>query len=509
MRFTVTDVKSKPENGVSRLKYEYGEEYYTQDSETNETSWESEYKIYEGYSKIPLELLDDWINAVMEYINNYNGKLKQDAAFKVDMRRTNAMYHTLKFINNVQVEESWKDFGMIPEDEIDAWVEAVTEYHNKENIPMPRDEVKNSINEVNSSRNSGTTPFDSNTIGSTPSIPSAIATATSDPCKFPSAIMQAVKTGLTSPLDTLRNMVIKAKQKINAELSIITDDFNTAVGQIMDPVINAIEQQLNNRTSKDDLQSEYISKKHSTIITNMEALLEDDGSQDTPNDSSAQTEEEPLLISNNDKYEIPAWAAKKIAAAMKGRFGHNGVPVQDTITRFNNHKDYFTRVFKNYGVPEQLIVLSIIESNVKNISRETSATAKGMWQFTRLNAQQYGLLKLQLKPGLGENYNKYNNKNYDIVSSYDKRDQLEPSTEAAAKALRGIRKDRPKIYNWLFAAAGYNWGGENVSRAITKAGNGADFWEVWKIMPLETRNYVCLIIGLNQYFGMPTDPLFE
>ena len=277
----------------------------------------------------------------------------------------------------------------------------------------------------------------------------------------------------------------------------------------MDPVINAIEQQLNNRTSKDDLQSEYISKKHSTIITNMEALLEDDGSQDTPNDSSAQTEEEPLLISNNDKYEIPAWAAKKIAAAMKGRFGHNGVPVQDTITRFNNHKDYFTRVFKNYGVPEQLIVLSIIESNVKNISRETSATAKGMWQFTRLNAQQYGLLKLQLKPGLGENYNKYNNKNYDIVSSYDKRDQLEPSTEAAAKALRGIRKDRPKIYNWLFAAAGYNWGGENVSRTITKAGNGADFWEVWKIMPLETRNYVCLIIGLNQYFGMPTDPLFE
>ena len=321
--------------------------------------------------------------------------------------------------------------------------------------------------------------------------------------------MQAVKTGLTSPLDTWKSMVIKAKQKINAELSIITDDFNTAVGQIMDPVINAIDQQLNNRTSKDDLQSEYISKKHSTIITNMEALLEDEGSQDTPNDSSAQTEEEPLLVSNNDKYEIPAWAVKKIAAAMKGRFGHNGVPAQDTISRFNNHKDYFTRVFKNYGVPEQLIVLSIIESNVKNISRETSATAKGMWQFTRLNAQQYGLLKLQLKPGLGANYNKYSNKNYDIVSNYDKRDQLEPSTEAAAKALRDIRKDRPKIYNWLFAAAGFNRGGENVSRAITKAGNCADFREAWKIMPLETRNYICLIIGLNQYFGMSTDPLFE
>ncbi len=509
MRFTITDVKNKPKDRVSGLKYEYEEEYYTKDSETNETTWESEYKIYEGYSKIPLELLDDWIDAVMKYINDYNSKLNQNVTFKVDMSRNNAMYHTLKFINNVQVEDGWKDFGMIPENEIDAWVEAVTEYHNRANIPMPRDEAKNSINDVNSSRNSGTTPFDSDTSGSTPSIPGAIATATSDPCTFPSAIIQAVKTGPTGPLDTMRNLVNGAKQKINVELSISTDDFNTAVGPTMDPVTNAIDQQLNDRTDKDDLQSEYISKKHSTTITNMEALMEDEGSQDTPSDSSTQTEEEPLLVSNNDKYEIPAWAAEKIAAAMKGRFGRNGVPAQDTLTRFNSHKDYFTRVFKNYGVPEQLIVLSIIESNVKNISTENSATAKGMWQFVRLTAQQYGLLKLKLKPGLGENYNKYNSKNYYIVSNYDKRDQMEPSTEAAAKALRDIRKGRPKIYNWLLVAAGYNWGGGSVSRAITKAGNGADFWEVWKIMPLETRNYVCLTIGLNQYFGMPTDPLFE
>ena len=147
MRFTITDVKNKPEDGVSRLEYEYEEEYYTQDSETNDTTWESEYKIYEGYSKIPLELLDDWIDAVMKYINDYNSKLKQDVTFKVDMGRSNAMYHTLKFINNVQVEEGWKDFGMIPENEIDAWVEAVTEYHNRANIPMPRDEAKNSISD--------------------------------------------------------------------------------------------------------------------------------------------------------------------------------------------------------------------------------------------------------------------------------------------------------------------------------------------------------------------------
>lgn len=514
MRYTVTDSRNKPEDGVSKMKYGFTEEYYTLDSETNEYTWESEYKINEQYSKIPLELSEDWLDAVMAYINDYNSKLNQNIKFKVDSGRSNAMYYTHKYINNVQVEEGWKDYGMLSGDEIDAWIDAVAEYHNREGIPMPGDDAKASLDKVNSLRSSLTTMFDSDTSGSTPSIPGAIALATSDPCKFPSAIIQAVKTGPTGPIDQMRNLINGAKQAINVAASISTDDFNTAVGSSMDPVTNTISQQVNGRSDKDNLAYEYFTKKYSTTITNMETVMEADpqetsGGNTTPQGGDNSSNEEPLLVSNNDKHEIPAWAREKITAAMKGRFGKNGVPSQDTISRYNTNKSYFASTFKKYGVPEQMTVLSIIESNVKNISTENSATAKGMWQFIRLTAQQYGLLKLQLKPGLGDNYNKYNSKNYNIVSSYDKRDQIEPATEAAAKLLRDIRKSRKKIYNWLLVAAGYNWGGGSVSKAITKAGNGASFWDVWKLMPLETRNYVCLTIGLNQYLGMSTDPLFE
>ena len=510
MRFTVTDSRNKPKDKVSKMKYGYTEEYYTYDSETNSYAWESEYKIIEKYSKIPSELLEEWLDSVMEYVNEYNKKVIQDVTFKIEQSRTNAMYYTYKYINGVFIEEGWRDFGMIPNKDIDAWVDAVVEYYNKKSIQLPRFKTKNILNEIAKTRNSGTTLFDTDTSGTVPSIPNAIAMSVSDPCKFPSTLMRSVKTGLTGPLDKMRNLISGARKKINVELSISTDDFNTAVGQTMDPVTNTIERQLNDRTDKDDLQSEYISKKHANTITDMKTLLEDDDSQDVnSNDDGNAQGEEAVLVSNNIKHEIPAWAAEKIAAAMKERFGHNAAPSQDILSRFNSHKDYFTKVFKKYGVPEQLIVLSIIESDVKNISTENSATAKGMWQFVRLSAQQYNLLKLQLKPGLGDNYNKYSSKDYDIISSYDKRDQLEPSTEAAAKLLRDIRKGRKKIYNWLLVAAGYNWGGGSVSNAITKAGNGADFWEVWKKMPLETRNYVCLTIGLNQYFGMSTDPLFE
>lgn len=515
MRYTISDVRNKPEDGVSKLRYGFTEEYYTLDSETNEYTWESEYKINEQYSKIPLELIEDWIDAVMAYIDDYNSKLNQEVTYKVDLGRSNGMFRTYKYINGVEVEKGWKDYGMIPDDEIDAWVDAVTEYHDNAKVPMPGDDVKKSINEVKEKRNSGTTPFDSDTSGSTPSIPSAIATATSDPCKFPSAIIQAVKTGPTGPLDQMRNLVNGAKQKINVELNISTDDFNTAVGPSMDPVTNAIDTEVNSRSNKDNLLRDYYAKKYSTPITNMEKVMETDlqeeqsGGNTSSQGGGDNSNEEPLLVSSNDKHEIPAWAREKITAAMKGRFGKNGVPSQETMTRYNNNKSYFASVFKKYGVPEQMTVLSIIESNVKNISTENSATAKGMWQFIRLTAQQYGLLKLQLKPGLGDNYNKYNSKNYNIVSSYDKRDQMEPATEAAAKLLRDIRKSRKKIYNWLLVAAGYNWGGGSVSKAITKAGNGASFWDVWKLMPLETRNYVCLTIGLNQYIGRSTDPLFE
>ena len=522
--FTVSDVKIKPDNKVSQMIYSETNEYYTFDSDTNEYTWESEYNIMEHRSHISSELIEDWLTAVMNYVNNYNSKLNiSNIKFEVMEIRENAMYSYKKYINNALVEEGWKDYGMISESDMDAWVTGVTNFRKKFNMPLPKDKMKESLNKINTVRNMSTSPFDSDTSGSTPNLLSAIATLTTDPCNFPSKITEAVKTGTSGPIDKMKNSIIGLKKEININISKSTDDFNIAVGPTMDPVINTVETQVNNRSDEDDVADEYYRKNYAQELELINKRLEKINTS-TPKNTSGTSgtnetsgeftsddnyENNDIILSTSNGYEIPTWMSTNISNAMKARFSNNGVPDKSTIDRYNEHKTFFFQTFQKYNVPTQLTVLSIIESNVKNISKENSATAKGMWQFIRLVGQDYGLLQLALKPGLGEDYNKYNSKNYDIVSTYDKRDEMEPSTIAAAKLLRDIRKGRKKIYNWLLVAAGYNWGGGNVSKAITKAGSDASLWDVWKRMPLETRNYVCLVIGLCNYLGYSLEPLFE
>ena len=509
MSYTISDVKTKPVNDVTKLSYSEVEEYYTQDSSDNSYSWESEYKIKERNSKIPSELLDEWVEAVMKYIDDYNSKLQGlSVKFEILNVRTNAMYNYKKYLNGTLTDEGWADYGMINEDDMEAWVEAVMKFRKENNLGLPLDAALGSISELKAKISIPTSPFDSD-FGEIPTIPSALQMLTSDPCKFPAKIVEAVKTGTLSLIDTVKHKINSVKEEVKETIKKVTDDFNISVKPMLTPVISAVASQITGMGDEIQIAQEYYRKKFASEIDNMTALMEQEESDDTSDSSTeSEEEEEAVLVTSDAKYEIPSWMTENIKTAMNGRF-KGGIPSKEVIDRYNEHKSYFTSTFKKYGVPEQLTVLSIIESNVKNISTENSETAKGMWQFVRLTAQQYGLLKLALKPGLSENYNKYSSKNYNIVSDYDKRNQMEPSTEAAAKLLRDIRKTRKKINNWLLVAAGYNWGGGNVSSAITKAGNGANVWDVWQRLPLETKNYVCLTIGLCNYLGMSTDPLFE
>lgn len=516
MSYTVSDVKIRPADNVSPMIYTENDEYYTVDSSTNEATWESERNILEHHSNIPTEQFDSWLKAVMDFINDYNDGLGEPSVrFEITAVRSNAMYNYKKYVNDVMTQEGWMDYSMVPEAEMDPWVTGVVNFRKENNMPLPKEEASASLNQVNSVRNLGTSPYDDDTSGSTPNIVSAISCATTNPCQFPSKLTEAVKTGLSGPMDKLNNVVMGLKKEVNLNLSMSVDDFNTAVGPVMDPVINAVETQVNNRSDEDDVADECWRKQFARELELMNRRLETPESDNTSSNGGGNSEgggeeggDDSPIITTSSGYEIPAWMTTNIDNAMKSRFA-KGEPARDTLDRFNANKSYFFKVFQKYNVPTQLTVLSIIESNVKNISTENHATAKGMWQIVRLSGQQYGLLKLALKPGLGEDYNKYESKNYNIVSSYDKRNQLEPSTEAAAKMLRDIRKGRTQIYNWLLVAAAYNWGGGNVTKAITKAGRNATVWDVWKRLPLETRNYVCLVIGLCNYLGFSIDPLFS
>jgi len=82
----------------------------------------------------------------------------------------------------------------------------------------------------------------------------------------------------------------------------------------------------------------------------------------------------------------------------------------------------------------------------------------------------------------------------------DDRTNFTKSTYAAAKYLR----DRCKNLNndLLLAVASYNWGVGNVWQAIKKSGKpNADFWDIKKYLPAETKAYVMNFIALNVVFN--------
>ena len=62
------------------------------------------------------------------------------------------------------------------------------------------------------------------------------------------------------------------------------------------------------------------------------------------------------------------------------------------------------------------------------------------------------------------------------------------------------------MYNdWSLAIAAYNCGPGNVNKALRRAGGGKrDFWEIYRFLPAETRDYIPAFIAANyamRYFG--------
>lgn len=128
------------------------------------------------------------------------------------------------------------------------------------------------------------------------------------------------------------------------------------------------------------------------------------------------------------------------------------------------------------GLPMELRYLVIVESalNPKAIS---PAGAAGLWQLMLPTGKIYGL---------------------SVNSLVDERMDPIKSTEAACRFL----KDLYSIYrDWWLVLAAYNCGPGNVNRALKRAGvSKANFWDIYRYLPNETRRYIPLFIGA--YFAM-------
>lgn len=138
-------------------------------------------------------------------------------------------------------------------------------------------------------------------------------------------------------------------------------------------------------------------------------------------------------------------------------------------------KDLYFPIFEKklaeYGLPDELKYLSIIESGLNPRAR-SRARAVGLWQFM---------------PGTGHYMG--------LKSDWYIDDRMDPekSTDAACRYLSTLYS---MFGDWQLALAAYNSGPGTVRYAIRKSGYKKTFWEVFNYLPRETRSYVPQFIAI-------------
>jgi membrane-bound lytic murein transglycosylase D len=141
------------------------------------------------------------------------------------------------------------------------------------------------------------------------------------------------------------------------------------------------------------------------------------------------------------------------------------------MRRKNLYFPLFEKYLAQYGLPDELKYLSIIESGL-NARATSRVRAVGLWQFMSATGRYYGL----------------HNDWY-----IDERMDPELATDAACRYLRDLHR---MFNDWELALAAYNTGPGNVKRAIRKSGYKKTFWDIYSHLPRETRSYVPQFVAI-------------
>lgn len=195
-----------------------------------------------------------------------------------------------------------------------------------------------------------------------------------------------------------------------------------------------------------------------------------------------QPEEKPKLASLEEKprSDFPLVQNKEVERFINLYKKYRKVDFQRRLARAQRYLPLMKKIFREHGVPEELVYVALVESGFHPVAR-SNANAVGIWQFTRATGKHYGL-----------RYSYW----------FDERRDPVKSTVAAAMYL----SDLYEMFNdWYLALAAYNAGTGAVERAI-KRYKTRDFWKLSerKALPRQTRNYVPKILAA---ITIANDPL--
>jgi membrane-bound lytic murein transglycosylase D len=255
-------------------------------------------------------------------------------------------------------------------------------------------------------------------------------------------------------------------------------EFDEAVDSILTATINI--------ATDDELRAYYrelIEKINRYQIISMEAKdggFSEQRYEPSPLDKLASLSEAELEEVAADDQEINARFNFSFDAAYPVKQfisyftrGRGRATMEAGLARSVRYRAMAERIFKEEGIPTDLIWLAQVESGW-NPYALSSAAAKGIWQFIPSTGSQFGLQQ-----------------NYWV----DERANPEKSTRAAARYLKFLATRYRN--DWALALAAYNTGQGNVDAAIARAGT-RDFWRLHRsgFLAQETRNYVPAILAV-------------
>lgn len=177
-------------------------------------------------------------------------------------------------------------------------------------------------------------------------------------------------------------------------------------------------------------------------------------------------------------FALPGLDAKEVTASEAWYAAHPEL-VTKIFERSRYYLFHIVEEIERRGMPMELALLPFVESGFDPFAL-SSAQASGLWQFIPETANRYNLPQ---------------------NSGFDARRDIIASTSAALDYLTFLHDT---FGDWQLALAAYNWGENQVARAIER--NRAkrlpvDFASLQ--LPAETRNYVPRLMAVKQIVMSP------